>query len=247
MAALPYGINCDIGESFGLFRIGDDEGVMPYITTANVACGFHGGDPSIIRRTIKLAKQHGVRCGAHPSLPDLQGFGRREMNVDPSELSDMIIYQIGALKQMLHAEGLVLHHVKPHGVLYSMLWQEKYAHAFADAIEAIDPDLPWMVMANTTTEKVAIERGLKTVTEFTADRDYDRHGRLVITRIPEPVEATRAVERVAQLLESGTVRTVDGNIISMRAEAICIHSDTPGAANVARALHEYLTSAGVIP
>jgi UPF0271 protein len=239
-ASLPYGINCDIGESYGLFRIGDDEGVMPYITTANVACGFHGGDPTIMRRTIKLAKEHGVRCGAHPSLPDLQGFGRREMNLDPAELTDMIIYQIGALQAMLEAEGMPLNHVKPHGVLYSMLWRPEYAEAFADAVEAIDPALPWIMAQGTGTHDVALKRGLVAVTEFTADRDYDRAGRIVIVRVPERMDPHKAVDRVAQVLEHGTMPTADGGAVAMAGDAVCIHSDTPGAADVAAALSMYL-------
>jgi UPF0271 protein len=237
---LSFGINCDIGESYGLFKIGDDEGVMPFITTANVACGFHGGDPTIMRRTIRLAKEHGVRCGAHPSLPDLQGFGRREMNLVADELTDMIIYQIGALKAMLEAEGLGLNHVKPHGVLYSMLWRREYAEAFADAVEAIDPGMPWIMAEGTVTHDVALRRGLVAVTEFTADRDYDREGRIVIVRVPEPMNPQKAVDRVAQVMSEGMMPTVDGSPVRMSGDAVCIHSDTPGAAKVAEALSAYL-------
>lgn len=245
-ADLPFGINCDLGESFGLFRVGDDEGIMPYITTANVACGFHGGDPTVIRRTLRLAKRYGVKCGAHPSLPDLQGFGRREMRIEPTELTDMIIYQVGALRQMLEVEGMELYHVKPHGVLYSMLWQRHYAEAFADAIEAINRELPWIMMHRTVTEEVAQNRNLRVATEFTADREYDSQRRLVIVRSADRQDPEKVVSRLKHFLETGSVHTVDGGTITLRAEAICMHGDTPGAADVAKALHAFLSDAGFI-
>src|SRR5690242_13274195 len=137
------GINCDCGESYGRLSVGNDEEVIPWITSANIACGFHGGDPTTIRRTVRLAKQHGVACGAHPSLPDLMGFGRREMKMDPAEFTDLMIYQIGAVRALMAAEGVRCEHVKPHGVMYTMLYREELAHAFADAIAAVDPTMVW--------------------------------------------------------------------------------------------------------
>src|SRR5215471_7201959 len=139
-------INCDMGESFGLYKLGDDEGIMPYITMANVACGFHGSDPSVMRKTVRLAKAHGVKVGAHPSLPDLQGFGRREMKMPRDELANCIIYQVGALKGFLEAEGMVLNHLKPHGSLYGMAAREEaVAHAICDAADVFKVPLMGMI------------------------------------------------------------------------------------------------------
>ena len=237
---LSFGINCDLGESYGLFRIGNDEGVMPHIHTANVACGFHGGDPSVIRKALRLAKRYGVRCGAHPSLPDLQGFGRREMGIDPEELTNMVIYQFGAVRQLMAAEGMRCHHVKPHGVLYSMLYRLELADAFADAIEAVDADMAWIIKEGTPTYEVARKRKMKIVTEFTADREYDRNGDLIITRVPDPVDPAKAAAQVQQVLDTGMVTTVEGTKIAARGDAVCIHSDTPNSADVARAISELL-------
>src|SRR5262245_50498775 len=180
---LRYGINCDCGESYGRLSVGQDDLVIPHITSANIACGFHGGDPTTIRRTVRLAKAHRVACGAHPSLPDLMGFGRRVMTIEPAELCDLMIYQIGAVSALMAAEGVRCEHVKPHGVLYSMLYREDLAEAFADAILAIDPKMAWICDATSPTAAVAQRRALRVITEFTADRAYDANGKLVITRV----------------------------------------------------------------
>jgi UPF0271 protein len=238
------GINCDCGESYGRLSVGRDAEVMPSITSANIACGFHGGDPTTIRRTARLAREHGVACGAHPSLPDLMGFGRREMRIEPGELTDLMIYQIGAVKALIEAEGARCEHVKPHGVLYSMLYRDDLANAFADAIEAVDPGIAWICEDREATAAVARRRGLKVVTEFTADRAYDGDGKLVITRFPEPVDPDFAVNQVRQVVETGTVRTNAGTALAVKAELICMHSDTPNSAEVARALRTYLESVG---
>jgi UPF0271 protein len=239
-ASLRLGINCDCGESYGRLAVGQDEAVMPSITSANIACGFHGGDPTTIRRTVRLAKGHGVACGAHPSLPDLMGFGRREMRIDPAELTDLMIYQVGAARALMEAEGVRCEHVKPHGVLYSMLYREDLAEAFADAIQAVDRDIAWICEDREATAAVARRRGLQVITEFTADRAYDANGRLVITRFPEPVDPAFAVGQVRQVVETGAVMTNAGTKLAVKAEIICMHSDTPNSAEVARALRDYL-------
>ena len=165
-------INCDMGEAFGLYRMGDDEGLMPLIEVANVACGFHASDFNHMRATVRLAKRHGVKAGAHPSLPDLQGFGRREMKMPRDELANCIIYQVGALKGFLEAEGLELYHIKPHGSLYGMAARiEEVAHAVCDAADVFK--VPLMGMINTCHEAVYQARGHRFIAEFYADLDYN--------------------------------------------------------------------------
>jgi UPF0271 protein len=237
-----FGINCDCGESFGRLSVGQDEAVLPHITSANIACGFHGGDPSTIRRTIKLAGKFRVACGAHPSLPDLMGFGRRVMQIDPEELRDLMVYQIGAVKALIEAEGLRCEHVKPHGVLYSMLYAVQLAEAFADAVEEIDRDMGWICEDAGPTAQVARRRGLRVMTEFTADRAYDADGKLIITRLPTAVDPSFAVAQAQQVIEHGSITTTAGTKIPVRAEIICMHSDTPNSPEVAEALRTYLDS-----
>jgi 5-oxoprolinase (ATP-hydrolysing) subunit A len=236
------GINCDCGESYGRLAVGQDEAVIPYITSANIACGFHGGDPSTIRRTVRLAKKHGVKCGAHPSLPDLMGFGRRVMDVRPEELCDLIVYQLGAVKALMEAEGVRCEHVKPHGVLYSMLYDRKLAEAFASAVIAVDQKMRWICEGAGPTAQVARDRGLGVIREFTADRAYDADGKLIITRVPEPVDPRFAVDQAKQVLETGRISTTAGTSFPVQADVICMHSDTPNSPDVARALNNYLAS-----
>ena len=230
-------INCDMGESFGLYRMGDDEGIMPFITIANVACGFHASDPSVMRKTVRMARKHGVKVGAHPSLPDLQGFGRREMKMEPQELTDCLIYQVGALKGFLDAEGLPLNHIKPHGALYGMAARtEAVAEAVADAAQVFG--VPLMGMARTKHEEVYTRRNIRFIPEFYADLDYDETGRLIITREHEAVDPAEAAERTLRAIREGKVRSVQGPDVPMRAECVCVHSDTPGAVAVAKAVRE---------
>ena len=178
---LPVTLNCDMGEAFGLYRMGDDEGLMPLINVANVACGFHASDYNHMRTTVQLARRHGVKVGAHPSLPDLQGFGRREMVMTREEMANCVIYQVGALKGFLDADGMVLNHIKPHGVLYGMAArQEHIAHAICDAADVFE--VPVMGLAGTLHEEIYTERGHRFISEFYADLDYADDGKLIITR-----------------------------------------------------------------
>ena len=228
-------INCDMGEGFGLYRIGDDEGLMPLIDVANVACGFHASDFNHMRRTVKLAKQHRVKVGAHPSLPDLQGFGRREMKIGRDELTNCMIYQIGALKGFLEAEGMVLNHIKPHGSLYGMAARmEDVAHAVADAADIFK--VPLFGMAGTLHEKVYTARGHGFVSEFYADLDYNDEGGLIITREHAATDADHAAAISVRAIREGKVATVGGKDVPVRADAICVHSDTPNAVAVAQAV-----------
>jgi UPF0271 protein len=226
-----------MGESFGLYKMGDDAGIMPYITIANVACGFHGSDPTVMHKTVRLAKTHGVKVGAHPSLPDLQGFGRREMKMDAKELTDCLIYQVGALRAFLDAEGMKLNHIKPHGALYGMAARsEEIANAICDAADVFG--VPLLGMAGTKHEEVYTKRGFAFVPEFYVDLDYDKDGRLIITREHAAWDPTVAAKRTLRAVTEKKVKTVAGNDIPMRADCICVHSDTPGAVAVAKAVKE---------
>ena len=233
--AIKLAINCDMGESFGLYKIGDDEGMMPHITIANVACGFHASDPTVMARTVRLAKQHKVRVGAHPSLPDLQGFGRREMKMRPEELTDCIIYQVGALKGFLEREGMDLFHVKPHGSLYGMAAKsQEVAKAVADAAKVFN--VPVLGMAGTLHEQVYTGAGLEFISEYYADLDYADDGTLIITREHHAVDPKRAAEGALRAVKEGVAKSVNGNNVHVRADCICVHSDTPNAVEVAQAV-----------
>lgn len=233
-------INCDMGEAFSLYKCGDDEGIMPFISVANVACGFHASDPVVMKRTVARAKKHGVKVGAHPSFPDLQGFGRREMKMEREELAACIIYQVGALKAFLDAEDMPLNHIKPHGALYGAATRdEKVANAIADAVEVFG--VPVMGMANTLHEKVYKARGLTFLAEYYVDLDYTDDGALIITREHPQVDAHAAARGAIRVIKEGKARSVNGKDIPMRADCICVHSDTPGAVELARVVHKELT------
>ncbi|HEY1942677.1 MAG TPA: 5-oxoprolinase subunit PxpA [Roseiarcus sp.] len=228
-------INCDMGESFGLYRLGDDAGLMPLIDIANVACGFHASDFNHMRATVKLAKTHGVKVGAHPSLPDLQGFGRREMKIGREELANCLIYQIGALKGFLEAEGMALNHVKPHGSLYGMAARdEAIAHAVCDAAEVFN--VPLVGMLGTLHETIYPARGRRFMAEFYADLDYDDDGRLIITREHDAKDPDAAAAKCRRAIAEGKVASVGGRDIRVGAETICVHSDTPNATAIAAAV-----------
>ena len=236
---MALAINCDMGEGFGLYKMGDDEAIMPFISVASVACGFHASDPVVMRDTVRLAKKYGVAVGAHPSLPDLQGFGRREMKLERDELSACITYQVGALKAFLDAEGMPLNHIKPHGVLYGMAARDAdVAEAICDAAEPFG--VPLFGMANTLHEEIYRKRGFGFVPEFYVDLDYDGKGGLIITRQHVAWDPTEAAARTLRAVTEGVVRSVDGNDVPMRAESLCVHSDTPGAVEVAKAVYEIL-------
>jgi 5-oxoprolinase (ATP-hydrolysing) subunit A len=230
-------INCDMGEGFGLYRCGDDAGIMPFITLANVACGYHASDPTVMHKTVRLAKQHGVRVGAHPSLPDLQGFGRREMRMDPTELTDCLIYQVGALKAFLDAEGMGLNHIKPHGALYGMAARsEEIANAICDAADVFK--VPLLGMARTKHEEIYKKRGFTFIPEFYVDLDYDKDGKLIITREHVAWDPDVAAKRTVRAITEKKVKTINGNDVPMVADCVCVHSDTPGAVAVAKAVKE---------
>lgn len=238
-------LNCDMGESFGIWRLGDDQRIMPAIHIANVACGFHASDFNHMRSTVRLAKAHGVGVGAHPSLPDRQGFGRREMKIGRDELANCLIYQIGALQGFLQAEGMPLNHIKPHGSLYGMAARNKeMAHAVCDAADIFK--VPLLGMIDTEHERVYTARGHRFIAEFYVDLDYADDGSLIITREHDAVEPSEAAARAIRALRQELVRSVGGKDIRVRAETICVHSDTPGAHLVAQAVHDRLAEEGLI-
>jgi UPF0271 protein len=230
-------INCDMGEGFGLYKMGDDAAIMPLITVANVACGFHASDYNHMRRTVQLAKKNGVKVGAHPSLPDLQGFGRREMKIGREELANCIIYQVGALKGFLEAEGMPLNHIKPHGALYGMAARmEEIAHAVCDAADVFK--VPLMGMIGTCHERIYKARGHKFIAEFYTDLDYADDGSLIITREHEAKDPKDAADRSVRAIKEGKVKSVGGKDVAVRADAICVHSDTPNAVAIAVAVRD---------
>ncbi|MFC6066648.1 5-oxoprolinase subunit PxpA [Streptomyces ochraceiscleroticus] len=232
-------INCDMGESYSIYRCGDDEGIMPYITVANVACGYHASDPVVMQKTVALAKRHGVKVGAHPSLPDRDGFGRREMKLERDELTAAVLYQVGALSAFLEAERMPLNHIKPHGALYGLASRnEEVAVAIADAADVFD--VPLMGMANTMHEQVWGSRGPGFIAEYYTDLDYRADGSLIITREHAAYDPAVAAERSVRAVTEGVATSVDGKDIPMRADCICIHSDTPGAVDLAKSVHEAL-------
>ena len=234
---MALAINCDMGESFGLYHLGDDDAIMPYISAANVACGFHASDFNHMRKTVQSAKKFGVKVGAHPSLPDLQGFGRREMKMSREELTNCIIYQVGALKGFLEAEGMPLNHIKPHGALYGMAARmEHVAHAVCDAADVFD--VPLMGMINTLHEKIYGERGRRMIAEFYADLDYGDDGALIITRVHDAKDPAEAAARSLRAVEEHKVRSVGGRDLPVRADTICVHSDTPNALDIAAAVRD---------
>jgi UPF0271 protein len=235
-------VNCDMGEAFGLWSLGDDEQLMPLISMANVACGFHAGDPVIMRQTVALAKAHGVRVGAHPSYPDLQGFGRRAMDMDADELTAAILYQAGALKAFLDEQDMPLTHLKPHGALYGRAAKdEATAHAVAAAAEVLG--VPVLGMAGTQHESVYTAHGLEFLAEYYADLDYADDGSLVITRKHAAYDPEEVRARVVRVFTEGVAVAQSGREIPMRADCVCVHSDTPGAPDLARAVGEALREA----
>jgi 5-oxoprolinase (ATP-hydrolysing) subunit A len=230
-------INCDMGEGFGLYAMGDDAALMPLIDVANVACGFHASDFNHMRDTVRLAKAHGVKVGAHPSLPDLQGFGRREMAIGREELANCLIYQIGALKGFLDAEGMVLSHIKPHGALYGMAGRnEAVAHAVCDAADVFR--VPLFGMIGTLHETIYDARGHRFVAEYYADLDYGPDGKLIITRKHDAKDPDDAGRRSLRAVTEGLTRNTGGTDTRVRADTICVHSDTPNAVAIAEAVRK---------
>src|ERR671929_1543763 len=238
---MTVSINSDIGESFGIHSFGNDERLLPLIDTANVACGFHAGDPVGIRSTVAKAVAAGVTVGTHPGLPDAVGFGRREMKLLPEEVRDIVLYQVGALRAFLDAEGLVLDHIKPHGSLYGMVARdEQLMDAVCDV--AVQYGVPVYGMAGTLHEAVAGRRGVDFVSEFYVDLGYRADGSLIILRRPSATPPEVGAARARLALSEGIAEADTGERVPVRVESICVHSDTPNAVDVASAVRRELDS-----
>ena len=246
--ALRIDINADVGESFGAYAIGHDPGLMKSITSANVAAGFHAGDPSVLRATIRRAKAHGVAVGAHPSFPDLAGFGRREMVMSPREAEDLVLYQIAAVAGVAHVEGVQLQHVKPHGALYNMASRDiALAGAVARAVAAFSRGLILLGPPGSELLKAGSALGLRVVGEVFADRAYESDGSLVSRKKLGAVihDVDAVVERSIRLAKDRAVVAIDGSIVRLQADTICVHGDTPGADELAAKLREGLERSGI--
>ena len=242
-------LNSDLGESFGAWPMGQDAALMDSITSANIACGFHAGDPGVMRQTLALAKDKGVAVGAHPGFPDLVGFGRREMKATPAEVHDFVLYQVAALAGMAAAQGLKLQHVKAHGALYNMACKERsLADAIARAVAAFDRTLILFGLPNSELLRAGAAAGLPVAAEVFADRAYERDGSLTSRHKPGSVihEEDAVVERAVRMVKQRDVVVVDGSVIALQADTICLHGDTPGAAALAQVVRRGLEAAGVV-
>ncbi len=243
-------INCDMGESYGRWTLGHDADVMPHITSANIACGFHGGDPHVMRKTVELAVSHGVAVGAHPGLPDLMGFGRRRMEVTTAELKDYHRYQIGALAAFAKAAGTRLQHVKAHGIQYHMFEENLgLGRASAEQVVELDPELILMTMAMTKYDAEARKTGARVAAEGFADRVYADDGQLVTRKLGSDAlitDPSRAADQAVRMVMERKVRTITGKTIDASIQTICIHGDSPGADKIVAAVREALVKAGAV-
>lgn len=241
-------LNSDMGEGFGPWRIGDgvDEAIMPLISSANIATGFHAGDPNIMARTVQLAREAGVGIGAHPGFRDLVGFGRRNIAETPQALVNDILYQLGALREFARLHGLRLQHVKPHGALYMHAARdEAFSRLLIETLQQVDPHLLLFCMESSATYRIAREIGQPVVREFYADRDYDRSGSIVFIRRIGRLDPEQVAEKVLRACVDGKVRTVDGDPIDIDFDSVCIHSDTPGALELVQTTREHLVREGI--
>src|SRR3954453_16462001 len=241
-------INSDLGESFGAYSIGHDAGLMHAITSANVAAGFHAGDPSVLRDTIRLAKTSGVAVGAHPGFPDLVGFGRRELNVTPREAEDMVLYQVAAVAGVAAAEGVKVQHVKPHGALFNMAVRNaELSAAIARAVAAFDKTLILFGLPGSEILNAGRAAGLRVAAEVFADRGFEPDGSLASRRKPGSVihDADAVVTRAVRMVKERTVVAIDGSVVPLEADTICVHGDTPGSAALAAKIRAGFERAGI--
>jgi UPF0271 protein len=241
-------LNSDLGESFGPWPMGQDAALMDSITSANIACGFHAGDPGVMRQTLALAKDKGVAVGAHPGFPDLVGFGRREIKATPAEVHDFVLYQVSALAGMAAAQGLKLQHVKAHGALYNMACKERpLADAIARAVAAFDRSLILFGLPQSELLRAGEAAGLPVAAEVFADRAYERDGSLTSRTRPGSVihDEKAVVDRAVRMVKQQQVVAIDGSVVALQADTLCLHGDTQGAAALARVIRRGLESAGV--
>lgn len=241
-------LNCDLGESFGAYKIGRDEDVLPLISSANIACGWHAGDAVVMSRTVKAAAEAGVAVGAHPGFPDLAGFGRRNMNITPSEAKAYVQYQMGALNAFCRAYGVKLQHVKPHGALYNMAAKdETLAMAICEGIASVSEDIILLGLSGSAMETAAEKCSVKFASEVFADRAYEEDGTLVARSKPGAVitDENEAIKRVVEMVSNGTVTSASGKIITIKADSICVHGDNEHALEFVKLIRAKLEENGI--
>jgi 5-oxoprolinase (ATP-hydrolysing) subunit A len=245
---LHIDLNCDMGESFGAWKMGQDEQILPYVSSANIACGYHAGDASVMRHTVAQAIKHGVKLGAHPGLPDLVGFGRRNMAISPENAYDIMVVQIGALAAVAATQGTRLHHVKAHGALYNMAVKDAtLAKALAQAISDVDKSLIMFVLAGSCMVEAAQQCGLTVKQEVFCDRTYQPDGSLTPRREHNAMitDVNQSITQVLQMVQQGVVTAVDGSKVTLKAETLCIHGDQPNAVIFAQSIRSALQDAGI--
>ena len=241
-------LNCDMGESYGAWKMGADAEVMPFVSSANIACGFHGGDPATIRATVKLAADHGVAIGAHPSLPDLQGFGRRAMKISPQDMYDLVLYQAGAVEAFARAAGARLHHVKCHGALYNMAANDAgLAEAMARAVKDLGGDVMLYALSGSKSLLVGKGMGLRVAGEVFADRGYADDGTLAPRGAPGAMieDAALAAARALEMVQKRCVKSLSGKTLAVVPDTLCVHGDQPGAVAFARAIRQAFADHGI--
>ena len=241
-------LNCDLGESFGTYTIGLDAQVIPHVSSVNIACGYHAGDPVVMEKTVALAKEHGVAIGAHPGFPDLMGFGRRPMNITPAEAGAYVKYQMGALLAFVKAQGLKLQHVKPHGALYNMAAKdEALAKAIAQSVASVDSNIRLMGLAGSLMLKEAEKAGLPVISEVFADRAYNDDGSLVNRKLPGAVihDAQQAAARAVMMAKEHKVISINGKEIPLQADSICVHGDNAQAIELVCTIRSALKAEGI--
>jgi UPF0271 protein len=244
-------INCDMGESFGAYALGMDGEVIKYISSANIACGYHAGDPRVMHATVRMAKENGVAVGAHPGFPDLVGFGRRNMDCTPDEIRDFVIYQIGALVGFCRLHNVPMQHVKPHGNLYNMsVGNETMSRAIAEAIAAVDSNLIWVALGGAQApmvRKIAAEAGIRAAFEAFPDRTYDSDGRLTSRKKPGAVieDSQRSAEQALRMAIDGEIIAVDGSRLKIEIHTLCLHGDNPSAVEHTLTIRQSLATEGI--
>lgn len=241
-------LNCDLGEAFGNYSFGGDKDILPLITSANIACGFHAGDANVMNETIQLAKRHNIGIGAHPGLPDLQGFGRRKLDMSPEEVYNVVVYQLGALNGFCQIHDVKMNHVKPHGALYQMGAKDKsIASAIAQAVYDFDKTLVFVGLANTLLISEAKKLGLKTASEVFADRRYEDDGQLVSRKEPDAVisDSDEALNQVVKMVTENKVISKNNKEITLQADTICVHGDGAHALEFVTKIREKLTKEGI--
>jgi UPF0271 protein len=244
--AIEIDLNCDMGESFGIFKIGNDEEMMKHVTSISVAGGLHAGDPHVMRKTVALAKQYGVAVGAHPGYPDLIGFGRRKLEVAPEEAEDYILYQVGALKAFCEAAGMELQHVKPHGQMYTMGWKdEALTRGILEAIRSIKPEPIFLALYGTIPYELARSMGVRVAGEIYADLDYAPDGTTFIKKVHGEIDIAATVAKVSRIVLEGKVTASDGTEIETWGTSVCFHGDNPKGPEIVKAVRKDLESKGV--